>query len=272
MPLTPSHRVLPTVDRNATVTEDTPSLTFLLLAGLPLVIWVVADDPQTQAVALLVGCLLIAAVRLVSRGQRLDRAFTVSNGTAQPIVPRKVIGSALLGVVVFILAGHEFPGLTLPVFMGCVAFGLSILAFGVDACLSRAATPKSERKGTPILSDLETALTGAEARVHALGQASLGQDVTAFADQAVTVLHRIAARDRSRIDAIQSLLTQISHALEAEVTRLEESDCGPLARRRFATQIAHMREKLASGIEMAPSDAAANHRANTTGTKPSFAA
>ncbi len=228
--------------------QNAPSLTFLLLAGLPLVVWAVREDGAGQMAALLVGCLLITAVRLIARGQRLQRAYVLTQGASRPAIPRKLLGSALLGLAITILAGHRFDSLLLPALFGLAGCALSIIAFGPDPIAPRGRRPAPKLRDHAMLSDLETALAMAEARIAVLRNPTLGHDITAFADHLVAVLHRTVGDNRDRLTPLQPTLKRIGETLESEVSRLEEGDLTALDQRRFALVLDTLRDALDARI------------------------
>ena len=109
-----------------------PGLGVLFLAAFPMVLWLFQGSAVALFSAMLQFGLLGLALRLVARGQEITRAYHAARVAHRPKLPRKVIGSVLIGLVVFILAGHQFHALTVPLLCGIAATGLSIAAFGVD--------------------------------------------------------------------------------------------------------------------------------------------
>lgn len=211
----------------------TNGLPLLVLAGLPLVVWAVGDDPATRLSAIVVMGLLATALWFIAEGQRRQRLCALSGGAHRPRLPRKLIGAALIGCGVLILAGYRFDTLWTPLVLGAVGFALSVVAFGTDPLprLRRPAPPRVRR--AKILSDIETVLAAAEARIATLDDPVLRLRITGFADALVARLHRVARGRASVRDGLEPLLQCLADDLEAALVRLEASGPGKSANTRF---------------------------------------
>lgn len=226
-----------------------PHLNLLLLAALPLLLWLLNGTGAMRLAALMQVLLLIAAMRLIARGERLHRAWALSHETRPPRVPRKIVGAVLIGCAVMLMAGYRFEALTMPALLGFLACVLTLLAFGTDPLRPR---PAAEVRPTgcsgSLLTRFETGLAESEARIALLEAPALLQATTAFADHAATRLHRIAGCDRAQLTALQPRLDRLHQMLLQEVARLEQGDRGPFAQRRYTMKLTVMREALDTWI------------------------
>ena len=107
-------------------------LNVLFLASFPLILWFFQGSAVLLVTAVIQMALFSGALRLISRGQKLHRAYDAATVAHRPRLPRKILGSALIGLMVLILAGHHFVSLAGPMVLGLTATGLSIAAFGPD--------------------------------------------------------------------------------------------------------------------------------------------
>ncbi|WP_375257393.1 hypothetical protein [Citreimonas sp.] len=232
----------------------------LLLAALPLVVWALHGSRPMQLSALMLAVLLILAVRLIARGQRVARAYAAARVAAAPRIPRKILGTLLIGFVTFALALHRFDAAGIAALTGLLACVLSLVAFGPDPLRDKraadAAVDEAEAARRPVLIALESALADAEARVISLDDKLLAHETTAFADHVAATLHRAARQDRGRVARMQPQLDLLIGRLAAEVARLEEGDRGPFAARRYCARLALMREAVDDWVSEAAEHAA----------------
>jgi hypothetical protein len=222
-----------------------PRLGLLILAALPLVVWVLHGSESMQVSALGVGVMLVLAVRLIARGQRIERAYRAARMAHAPKVPRKVLGALMIGAVTGTLAYTRFDAAAVAVLLFAAGALLALAAFGTDPVRDKTAEDGPGRRDS-VLITLESALADAEARVVSLDDRLLLRETTAFGDHVAATLHRAAREDRSRLDRMLPLLDRIHDMLGAEVARLEEGDRGPFAVRRYCGKLALMREAVDS--------------------------
>ena len=114
----------------------------LFLAAFPLILMFFEGSAASAFAAVLQLALLLAALCLIHRGQKRQNEYDAAEAARAPRLPRKISGSALIGVMVTILAGHHFDSLLLPLGFGGLAAGLSVASFGLDPMRDkRAAAP-----------------------------------------------------------------------------------------------------------------------------------
>lgn len=116
----------------------------LVLATLPLVLWVFSNQPYSAVNAFLVLAAFLSGLTLISRstditissrtagkklGQGRGEAMIKKEAERKSVTWFLVAGSALIGVAVTLLAGHQFSGLEVPLLLGALASVLSFVAF-----------------------------------------------------------------------------------------------------------------------------------------------
>ncbi|WP_299925258.1 hypothetical protein [uncultured Pelagimonas sp.] len=217
-------------------------LNVMFLAAFPLVLWIFQGSLSGVATALLEMGLFSVALRLISRGQELQRAYDLAQVATAPKLPRKVIGSALIGIVVFILAGHHFPTLVAPSFVGLVAMGLSLTAFGVDPLADKGAdNPELLNRiaAEHAWDQADDSLSQITDRIAHLDDADL--TLKADATRAMVMgLMRSFGTDPRDLARISKLVTKFTDILRAETDRLETSwheDNYLFARKRFILKL-----------------------------------
>lgn len=225
---------------------DGPALNLLLLSALPLVVWALHGSQSVQAAALLQGLLLLGGLRLVARGQELQADYAAGRSLHPPRIPRKFLGSVMIGVMVFLLAGFRFDTLLLPMAFGCLAFALALAAFGADPLRAR----RDERGGeiplrrARVLRDIEKALEHAEKRLAGFGDAPLSEAAARFGDGVVTALHDASASDRTELERMHPRLTRLVSILEEAIDDYAVGPQDDYARARFLAKLDVMHDAV----------------------------
>ena len=226
------------------------ALNVMFLAAFPLLLWVFQGSFAGIATALLEIWLFSIALRLISRGQAAQRAYDAADVAQRPAVPRKLMGSLLIGLMVLILAGHQFGSLAMPLLSGAAATALSIAAFGLDPLKDKGlddpnVVARMEQDAT--LEDIETRLGIAADQVAALEDAELIRRT----EVAREMMHRLMAetqRDPSTFARIRKPIETFVAMLSDEVHRLLVSSDGEeydFARRRYVAKLQVMSESFA---------------------------
>ncbi|SMX39024.1 hypothetical protein [Maliponia aquimaris] len=211
-------------------------LNFMFLSAFPLLLWVFQDSFAGIATAVALLWVLSLALRLVSVGQQIHFDYDQAEIARAPRLPRKLVGSVLIALVVVVLAGHKYDSLWLPAVAGVVALGLSLAAFGLDPRHDKGTDRAQERA---FMETIESALFGLADRVAALDDAVL----TLRAEAARTLILRPlrqSAGNPERLARLDRPLRKIVTLLDSEVTRLELAWNGQghdFARRRFLAKL-----------------------------------
>ncbi|MGP6088530.1 hypothetical protein [Antarctobacter jejuensis] len=220
-------------------------LNFMFLAAFPLLLWVFEDSFAAIATAVALGWVLSLALRLISVGQQIHHNYDRADVARAPKVPRKLIGSLLIGAVVLVLAGHKFDNLTLPALAGGLAILLSIGAFGLDPRHDKGTEKARERA---ILAMAEDAMAELADRVAALDDAELTLRVEAARNQVLRPMRR-SVDDLTTMSRVARPVSKVTELLTVEVSRLEtawQGDGHVFARRRFLAKL----EVLSESFEM----------------------
>lgn len=216
-------------------------LNFMFLSAFPLLLWIIQDSFAGIATAFALLWVLSLALRLISVGQQMHFDYDQAEIARAPRIPRKLIGSVLIGFVVLVLAGHKYDNLWLPLLAGGVAVGLSLAAFGLDPRQDKCTDRAQERA---FLETMESALAGLADRVAALDDPAL----TLRAEAARNLVLRPLRQSRGNPENLARLdrpLRKMVTLLDTEVTRLETAWYGQghdFARRRFLAKLEVMTE------------------------------
>lgn len=227
------------------------ALNVMFLAAFPLLLWVFQGSFTGIATALLEIWLFSMALRLISRGQKVQREYELAEVADRPALPRKLLGSVLIGVMVLILAGHQFQSLLLPLLSGLAATGLSILAFGLDPLRDKGMDDPA------VIARMECE-AAQEALSHRLDvvadQVAALQDAELIrrTDRARDLIDRLmqdTARDADSFARIRKPIETFAHMLSEEVQRLLDSAEGSdftFARRRYMAKLQVMTESFST--------------------------
>jgi len=219
------------------------SLNFMFLAAFPLLLWVFQASFSGIATALAILWLLLLALRMISVGQRIEFDYERAEVARAPRLPRKLIGTLLVGVVVMILAGHKFDSLLTPILAGAVAFMLGRAAFGGDPRHDKGA---ERARDLAALSAADDALVELADRVAALGDVELALRVEKTRDRILRTM-RCSIDNEGTADRIERPTHKVIGMLGGEVSRLETSWNGQehlFARRRFLAKIEMMADSF----------------------------
>ncbi len=220
-------------------------LNFMFLAAFPLLLWIFEESFANIATAVALIWILSFALRLISVGQSIQCAYDRTDVARAPKVPRKLIGSVLIGAVVLVLAGHKVDSLLLPVLSGGLAIVLSLAAFGFDPRHDKGTEKAQERA---LLDAAEQAMAALVDRVAALDDAELTLRVEAARNQVLRPMRR-SVDDLRTMSLVSRPVHKVIDLLTVEVSRLEQAWLGNghvFARRRFLAKL----EVLSESFEM----------------------
>lgn len=216
-------------------------LNFMFLSAFPLLLWVFQDSFAGIATAIALMWVLSLALRLISVGQQLHFDYDQAEIARAPRIPRKVIGSMLIGFVVLVLAGHKYDNIILPMLAGVVAVSLSLAAFGADPRKDKGSRRAQERA---LRDAVETGLAALADRVAALDDAALTLRTEAARNLILRPMRQSAGQP-DKLARLERPLRKMVSLLDAEVARLEAAWFGQgreFARRRFLAKLEVMTE------------------------------
>ncbi|MBY6113594.1 DUF4079 domain-containing protein [Mameliella alba] len=218
-------------------------LNFLFLAAFPLLLWVFQESFAGIATAIALMWVFSLALRLIASGQQVHHDYARAEVAQAPRIPRKVIGSLMIGFVVMVLAGHKYDNLWMPALAGLIAVGLAIAAFGLDPMRNKG----SERaRQVAALNSAETAMAALADRIAALEDPALSLKIEA-ARRLVLRPMRQTTDDARTSARLYRPVRKVIAILDEEVRRLETAWTGQgkaFARRRFLAKLEVMTESF----------------------------
>ena len=220
-------------------------LNFLFLAAFPLLLWVFQDSFAGIATAIALLWVYSLALRLIAAGQQIHHDYDHAEIARAPRVPRKVIGSILIGLVVLILAGHKFDNLWIPALTGVLAAGLALSAFGLDPMRDKG-SGRARREAA--LDSVEAALASLADRVAALDDATLTLKIETARRLVLTPMRQFAGDPRTA-DRLDRPARRVVEIMEQEIDRLEaawNAQGHVFARRRFLAKLDIMTDSFES--------------------------
>lgn len=245
-------------------------LNILLLSSFPLLLWLFEGSFSGIATAVAEIWILSVALRMISMGQRIQDDYDAAPVAQRPRLPRKLLGSVLIGLMVTILAGHLFDALLLPLLIGLMGTALSVLAFGMDPLKDKGVVDcaTARRMETDALIETaETRLTDIADSVAALGDAEMVRRTEAVRLMALRFL-RVSAGRPAAFARVRTLTEKLIVILSAEVARLTASKGASeasFARRRYLAKLEVIAESFEARLtrpDSAPRDDAFDKEAD----------
>ncbi|MBE9638949.1 hypothetical protein [Salipiger mangrovisoli] len=228
----------------------------LLLAAFPLLLLLFQGPPATAFTAVLMLVIFAVALRLIHRGNAIAAAYAAADTARAPRLPRKMIGSGLLGLLVMILAGHHFVSLAIPFALGLLGFGLGVAAFGRDPLTDKEGAPDEDLRHLrtqETLERIDAAIAAAVADVAALGDAELSRRAEALQSGVMGLLHAIS-QDPLAARRLRKPVARFLELLGKENARLIGawgSKDRLKARRRYLTRLTMLGEAFEDRLRKA---------------------
>ncbi|MDA7426252.1 hypothetical protein [Thalassococcus lentus] len=226
-------------------------MNILFLAAFPLVLWMFQGSAVLIATAVLQLFLLSCGLRLIARGLISEARYDAAIAAHAPKWPLKLMGACLIGVTVFLLAGHHFYTLFVPAMLGLASVGLTIAAFGLDPMKDKGMENREEVACMVLASQIdqhELDLASAVHRIAGLGDADLTRRTEAAQDLLYNTIES-AREDTEILQRSQKPIAKFVRIIESEVDRLEnswEGDDYLFARRRFVAKLDVLIESFGS--------------------------
>lgn len=231
--------------------QSSAGLSVMFLAAFPLVLWLFQGSIFGVATAVLDILLFIIALRFIAGGQRVHNAYNLAQMAKRPKLPRKVIGSVLIGVVVFILAGYQVATPVAPIALAVSATSLSLLAFGFDPMRNKGLdNPEllNQMAAEHAWDAAEDALTQITNRVAQLADADLTFKTEAVRNMVLRLMRSFGTEPRN-LARIEKLVSKLTEILRAEAEHLQadwHSDNHLFARKRFVLKLQVLSESFES--------------------------
>ncbi|EBA06424.1 hypothetical protein [Sagittula stellata] len=223
-------------------------LNILFLAAFPLFAWMFEGTFSAMATAMVELWVLTVALRMIAHGTRLHAIYRVTPGARAPRIPRKILGSLLIGMMITVLAGHRFHDLVVPLMIGICGFGLSIAAFGPDPMRDKTDTRADESRQIAdiALEHIDHRLATIADRIAMLEDAEITRRTEAARTQVLRLM-RSFARDPQSLARLTRPVDKFISLLDAESNRLCDARSGEgvqFARRRYIAKLDVMMESF----------------------------
>ena len=111
----------------------------LFIAPLPLVIFAFFQSPEGMALDLVAFGVLIAAAWMTREGVLAQEAYDARKIAKRPAMPRKIFGSVMTGLGLFIAGFTTLGAIFTPVIFAVLGAGLHFFAFGPDPMTDKGA-------------------------------------------------------------------------------------------------------------------------------------
>ena len=216
------------------------AVNYLFAALIPLIFWMLRGDIGSLVAGIfLLGLFGYAAHLIVIALEDEEIGLTLTSR-----LPRKLVGSGLIGFGALVLSLVQLYGLAVSLGLGMLAFALSVVAFGVDARISfRTPLKKSATKQT-------RKLVNTAERVLAGERVSEVEDEPSFL-QAQAFRHTMLEMMARYPDALEESAAELRHVLNeaAEATDIFVEEFGEDPDPRFKRRYMQLLKELAEAME-----------------------
>lgn len=242
-----------------------PGLGLLLFAAAPMILWIFRNAWPGLLAALLLMGLFALALRLIAQGQQVQARYDAATVANRPRLPRKLMGSAMIGLLVMMLSAAQFTAPLAPQGLGLLGFALAVAAFGADPLRDKGTdTPEFQlrQSSAALIAKTERSLAQIFTQIDALGDADLTRQ-TERMGQALLRLLRAVAQDPEALRDLHTPLMTFLQMARFEADRLTELWSDKEQRRARARYLAklsalsHAFEHRAGGLQGTARDALA---------------
>lgn len=177
-------------------------------------------NPLGLAVGLISAGVLTLAAWLLRDGLRAEAAFNARTVARRPVMPRKMISSALTGIGVALCAWTGDNGVVGSVIYGIVAAGLHVAAFGIDPLKDKRMegidTFQQDRVARVVV-EAEGYLAAMKDHIATLNDRTLDLRVTSFQALARKMIRTVEEDPRDLTEARKFLIVYLMGARDATV-------------------------------------------------------
>lgn len=212
--------------------RSTDAVHVLLLAAFPLALWLLRGDADSIVFGGLVLGLLLISARFLMTGLRIQHGELIR---PKDIVPRKVIGSGIMGIAVGFMAWFQLAVPINAVILGCTAAGLCFVAFGPDKIDKEVLKRVIQRRSGANAGLLETAdrvLNAMVLRIAMLDDEVLTAHTEAFAKNFTNLVTKDPAATAEFIEEIRSVITEAAVETDQFYITYSENPT-PMVKRRY---------------------------------------
>lgn len=232
---------------------------FLFFAPLPLALRAFWQEPAGLATMLGAFGVLILAAWLTRDGLRAEEAYHARKVARRPALPRKLIGSALTGIGLWLAATATMGGFFGPILLGVVGALLHCFSFGIDPMSDKGA----EGIDTFQADRVARAVEGAEGHLTAISDAilrtrdrALEARVARFAETARDMFRTVENDPRDLTAARKYLGVYLKGARDATVkfTAIYERNGDAKARADYEALLNDLEQNFAARTEVLLTD------------------
>lgn len=206
-----------------TVRRGADNLPLLMLAALPMLLWIFEGSLLALLGALFHLSLLAGAILLIAQGHEAHEAYDAAKAARRPALPRKLLGSAMIGALVFLLGATRFADILPPILLGIAATLFAVAAFGADPLRDKGLddpTYLAERRAEALMMRADAALRDVVTRVAALRDAQLQARTEAIHGASMRLVRALGS-DPRRLIELEKPLMRFLALIENEAVRLE---------------------------------------------------
>ncbi len=232
----------PNTDRSQPQPRSPQAVNYLFVALCPLIFWMLRGDMGSLVAGIILLGIYGYAAHLIVAALEDEEVGIVLTGR----IPRKLVGSAMIGLASFLLALIQMGTFTMALAMGALALGLSVVAFGIDA---RVTMKTPVRKGSP--KEVRKLIGAAERVLAAIPERLAEIDDEASFLQAQAFRHTMLDMMAKYPDALEDTTAELHHVLNeaAEATDLFVEDFGEDPDPRFRRRYMQLLRELAEALE-----------------------
>ncbi len=213
-PIAPSHKLA------KAALGDRFRARLLFLAPVPLAFKAFGREPLLLTLTVAAFGLLILAAWLTREGLRAEAEYDARQVARRPALPRKMIGSALTGIGVFLAAFTGMGGFLGPVALGIVAAACHFITFGPDPLADKGMEGMDRFQADRVARAIESGEAHLEAMRDAISRAgdrTLTTRVERFAVTARNMFRTVEEDPRDLTAARKYLGVYLKGASEATV-------------------------------------------------------
>ena len=193
-------------------------INFLFLAPLPLLVLAFAQEPAGLAVNLAAFFVLSFSTWMTREGLIAQEAYEARTVARRPVLPRKIIGSVLMGAGLFVAGFGTEQNLFNGVIFGVLGAVLHTMAFGRDPLQNKGLDGvdgfQTERVARAV-DEAERHLAAMAEAISRVGDRSLERRVAAFQDTARVMFRTVEQDPRDLVAARRYLGVYLLGARDA---------------------------------------------------------
>jgi hypothetical protein len=178
------------------------------------------DGPLALVAGLAAGGVLALAALLLREGLRAEAAYNARNVARRPVMPRKMLASALTGVGVGLAAWSGETDILGGVLYGVAAAGLHVAAFGIDPLRDKGMEgidTFQQSRVARVVEEAEAYLAAMRTHVAEIGDRTLDARVATFQALARKMIRTVEEDPRDLTEARKFLTVYLMGARDASV-------------------------------------------------------